>query len=343
MNMEQDRPIYQLRGGTSRQLTTFDPAARQKTCRIGPHERKTLVQTEETGIATRFWMTFPGWFWQHWNPEAEADPTILRCLILRIYFDGQDFPSVEAPAGDFFGVGHCEYRHYLSKYLGMSSGGFYSYFPMPFQKGLRIEMENLHDRIPADVFLNVNYQAYAELDPGAGRFHCQFRCGTNPGGEPMDILRVHGQGHYVGCALSMQGQEKNYLAYLEAPEYFCIDQEDLSHPQIVGTGLEDYFNGGWYFREDEFCGPYHGVPLKDTLRSMVSMYRFHEQDAVTFQNYLRVSFLNPWEKERLRPFKHSSTAYYYLSKAAPQPERLPEKEVLLDLYRIRDTDHPSIP
>ena len=204
--MECNVPVYQLRSGISRQLTTFRPDTRQKTLRIEPHQRLTLVQTEETGMVTRLWLTFPGWFWQHWNPNAEIDTTLLRCLILRIYFDGNPFPSVESPVGDFFGVGHCEYRQYLSRFLGMSSGGFYSYFPMPFEKGMRIEMENLHDSIPADIFLNVNYQALEHLDAQAGRFHCQFRCGENPGPEPMDVLQTEGRGHYVGCAVSMQGR-----------------------------------------------------------------------------------------------------------------------------------------
>ena len=108
-------------------------------------------------------------------------------------------------------------------------------------------------------------------------------------------------------------------------------------------GLEDYFNGGWYFRNGEFCGPYHGVPLKDTLRSMISMYRFHDQDAITFQRSLRVCFRNPWEADRLKPFRYSSTAYYYLDKASRPPQQLPGKEALLALYRTRDTDHQSIP
>ena len=93
--MECNVPVYQLRSGISRQLTTFRPDTRQKTLRVEPHQRLTLVQTEETGMVTRLWLTFPGWFWQHWNPNAEIDTTLLRCLILRIYFDGNPFPSVE--------------------------------------------------------------------------------------------------------------------------------------------------------------------------------------------------------------------------------------------------------
>ena len=77
-----------------------------------------------------------GWFWENWDLSKERwpDPTILKMLILRIYWDGEGYPSVECPIGDFFGIGHCEYKHYMSKYIGMSSGGFYCYFPMPFKR-----------------------------------------------------------------------------------------------------------------------------------------------------------------------------------------------------------------
>ena len=37
-------------------------------------------------------------------------------------------------------------------------------------------------------------------------------------------------------------------ALAEAPEYVFID-EDFERPRFAGTGLEDYFLGGWYFRE----------------------------------------------------------------------------------------------
>jgi len=335
-------PLYELRDGVSKQFTTFDVEKRSKTISVRPGEKRVFVDCRKTGIITRIWFTFPGWFWQHWNEKAAIDPTVLKKLILRIYWDGMEYPSVEAPMGDFFGIGHCEYRHYTSKYLGMSSGGFYCYFPMPFE-GVRLEIENLHESITADVFMNINYQELSSLPKNAGRFHCVFHCGYNPGPEPIEIIEARGEGHFVGCCLSIQGEKLNYLSYLEAPEYIYIDTEDEEAPSIVGTGLEDYFNGGWYFREGEFYGPLHGVPLKDTLRSMISMYRFHEMDAITFKKRFKMAFVNPWEPERLKPFKFSSTAYYYLKKAERLLFNLPPADKLVDLYRIRDVDHQSIP
>jgi hypothetical protein len=338
-----EQPIYMIQNGQSGQFTSFDQDKRSKVVSLQPGEKKNLIDSDATGLITRIWFTFPGWFWQHWNAKFPVDPTILKQLILRIYWDGNAFPSVEAPIGDFFGIGHCEYRHYLSKYLGMSSGGFYCYFPMPFSHGIRLELENMHGALPADVFMNVNYRAMQRLPDHCGRFHCQFNCGHNSGTDPFTIFESRGRGHYAGCCLSMQGESPNYLSFLEAPEYFYIDTEDMAAPSIVGTGLEDYFNGGWYFRNGEFHGALHGVPLKDSLRSMISMYRFHELDAITFSENIKLVFRNPMDPERLKPFKFSSTAYWYQDQAAALAYPLPAASKLIDLYRIRDTDHQSIP
>jgi hypothetical protein len=342
---KENLPLFSIRDMKSGQLTTFNNKTKQKAFPIQPGEKKILVQHDSPGIITRIWMTTSGWFWENWDVREEKwpDTTILKKLILRIYWDDNKFPSVEAPIGDFFGVGHCEYKHFVSKYLGMSSGGFYCYFPMPFNK-VKIEVENLHDKSIPHVFLNANYTSYDVLPSDAGRFHCMYNSGTNAGSEPQYIMKTKGKGHFVGCCLSMQSWLPNYLGYLEAPEYIFIDDDfEEKNPSIVGTGLEDYFNGGWYFRDGEFNAPLHGVPLKDPLRSMISMYRFHESDAICFDKCFTMLFQSPRPPEHTREFKFSSTAYWYQQSASELLYKLPYKDKLVDLYRIRDTDHQSIP
>lgn len=333
--------ICTITSGSSRQFTTFEPDTGNKTVLIPPGKRITIAQCRDTGIVTRLWMTMPGWFWRHWDTDAPVDPTVLRLTIMRIYFDGCEYPSVEAPIGDFFGVGHCEYRHFTSRYLGMSSGGFYSYFPMPFEHGFRLELENLHATETAEVFFNLNWTQLDKLPEDIGRFHCAFCHGEHLGGDPLEIADINGKGHFAGCAVSIQGKDLNELSFLEAPEYIYLDHE--TEPTIVGTGLEDYFNGGWYFRNGEFCAQTHGVPLKDPLRSMVSMYRFHDEDRILFRSGFRMDFINPWKKERLKPYCYSSTAYYYLDKAQKACYSIGETSELTRLYRVRDVDFQAIP
>jgi hypothetical protein len=67
----------------------------------------------------------------------------MRNIILRIYWDGQDNPSVEVPIGDFFGIAHGRQCNMNTEFVSMQGKkGFNCWIPMPFQKGARITVEN---------------------------------------------------------------------------------------------------------------------------------------------------------------------------------------------------------
>jgi hypothetical protein len=331
-----------LRSETTRQLTTFNLNRKSKTLPVPRGKRVTIGEVKGRGYISQFWLTFPGWFWQHWNTTAPINQSILKTLILRIYWDGAATPAVAAPVGDFFGAGLCEVASFASRYFGTSSGGFFCKFPMPFQTGFRIELENVDAEIDTDVFVNVLYQLTGPLPSPLGYFHAQFNTGRNEGPAPVQIAEAAGRGHYAGCVLYMQGRDRNYLSFLEAPEYVHVDQ-DWEVPRIVGTGLEDYFLGGWYFREGPFIGPCHGVPVKDALNASVAMYRVHETDVIRFNQRLKFAFVNPWAPERLKPFAYSSVAFLYLDQPAGPPGDISPAKDLLCWYRIRNTDHQSVP
>jgi len=326
---------------TTRQLTTFNLERKSKTLPIPRGKRVTIGEVHGEGYIAQLWLTFPGWFWQHWNHKAPINQSILKTLILRIYWDGAEPPALAAPVGDFFGAGLCEVASFASRYFGTSSGGFFCKWPMPFRKGFRVEIENLDAEIDTEVFCNILYQL-TPLPEAIGYFHAQFSTGHNHGPAPVQIAEARGRGHYAGCLLYMQGKERNYLSFLEAPEYVYVD-DDWENPRIVGTGLEDYFLGGWYFREGTFMGPYHGLPVKDALNACVAMYRVHETDAIHFRQRLKFAFVNPWSPGRLKPFCFSSVAFLYLDKPDGQGLPLPPAGELLCWYRIRNTDHQSVP
>ena len=332
--------IARLGREETHQITTFDL---QKTKKIPVHrgQKVTLGEVAGRGYIAQLWLTFPGWFWQNWEPAAPINPSILKTLILRIFWDGEAEPAVEAPVGDFFGIGLCEVANFTSRYFGMSSGGFFCSFPMPFERGFRLEVENLDREIDTRVYANILYQLTDELPDEWGYFHAQFRSGENHGPDPLLLALAEGRGRYVGCTLSMQAKERNYLEFLEAPEYVYVD-EDWESPRLVGSGLEDYFLGGWYFREGCFHGEMHGLTVKDALNSTVAMYRVHEADAIHFQRRFKFEFINPF-KPVDKTFRHSSVAFLYLDSAGGMGDELPGLESLLGWYRIRDRDHQSIP
>jgi len=342
LNAASDLRLAMLSDETTHQVTTFNLGRKSKTIPIPRGKRITIGGGEGQGYIAQFWLTFPGWFWQHWNTKALVNQSILKTLILRIYWDGAKEPAVAAPVGDFFGAGLCEVASFASRYFGTSSGGFFCKWPMPFRKSFRVELENTDPEIDTDVFCNILYQLHHPLPDPLGYFHAHFNTGRNDGPAPVQIADVHGRGHYAGCQLYMQGLDRNYLSFLEAPEHVYVDG-DWETPRVIGTGLEDYFLGGWYFREGPFIGPYHGVPVKDTFNASVAMYRVHEADSIHFRERLKFAFVNPWAPERLRPFAFSSVAFLYLDQPEGQSPNIPTAKDLLCWYRIRNTDHQSIP
>ncbi|MCD4770386.1 MAG: DUF2961 domain-containing protein, partial [Bacteroidales bacterium] len=259
-------------------------------------ETATIAEMEGPGVIVRIWITF-----------KSHDPNFLRLILLRMYWDGEEDPSVEVPVGDFFGTGF-EYKHYFSQFAGMSSGGYFMYFPMPFNKSARIEIENQTGQQIPSFYYHVDYQKLEEpLDPDVAYFHAQWRRDLyTDKKENYTVLEAEGEGHFVGLNMSMQGYDGK-LGYLEGDEMVYVDGEKF--PSVYGTGTEDYFSGGWYFNWGEFCAPYHGVIIKDNSLGRIAAYRFHVGDAIPFNKSLRFTIEHGPENETIADY--SSTAYWY--------------------------------
>lgn len=123
-----------------------------------------LADIEGPGSIQQIWMTVGG------SP---------RLLVLRIYWEDQQQPSVECPLADFFATGWGKYAQISSLAVCVNpNNGFNCYWQMPFRRRCRITVENL---AAADVllFYQVNYQL-TEVPDDAAYFHAQFRR-TNPG------------------------------------------------------------------------------------------------------------------------------------------------------------------
>jgi len=73
-----DLRMAALRNETTRQLTTFNLARKSKTIRVPRGKRVTIGEVKGQGYIAQFWLTFPGWFWQHWNPKAPINQSILK-------------------------------------------------------------------------------------------------------------------------------------------------------------------------------------------------------------------------------------------------------------------------
>ena len=264
-----------------------------------------------------------------------------RLSVLRIYFDGQTRPSVEAPLYDFFcNADNSEYRQINSLPICYNPRrGMNCYFEMPYFKEFRIEVENLHSE-DIMVYYQIDCEE-KEIDKNSLYFHAQFRR-TNPLPymESYTILdNIKGNGVYVGTYMNWGVKSNGWWG--EGEIKFYIDGDD-KFPTICGTGTEDYFGGAYNFDVDgkyvEFSTPYTGLSkvckTDSTYASQryFNMYRFHITDPIYFKEDLKVTIQAlGWRSEgRYLPLQDdiSSVAYWYSDNLEDNFPAFPSKNEL---------------
>jgi hypothetical protein len=106
-----------------------------------------------------------------------AEPFYGRKIVLRVYWDDERSPSVEAPIGDFFGVGHGLNRNFASLPIICSSEGRARncYWYMPFRRSCRITATNEGARAVDAFYYYVDYRELGDLAKGTPYFHAQYR------------------------------------------------------------------------------------------------------------------------------------------------------------------------
>ena len=245
--------------------------------------------------------------------EWEQDQT-LRKTVLRIYWDRDPKPAIECPLGEFFGTGFGDRlpgrdrksvaMKYAAVPFGMTDGFYYFRLPMPFRKSARITIENGTGR-ELDLGWAVDLKK-GRVPQDAAYLHVQWRNHTTKAGQYVPILETTGRGHYVGTVLSMQSP--HWLTYLEGDEQFYVDSEE--HPSIHGTGTEDYFNCGWYYKDGPVARPFHGLTAMPDYQSRTSQYRMHVPDCVPFTKGLKVQIEHGEANDR--PYtNYAIVAYWY--------------------------------
>ena len=247
------------------------------------------------------------------EPDFAALPTVaerervLRDVLVRIHWDGAPAASVLVPLGDLCGSMWRRTR-YESMFFGLSNSTLACRFPMPFRSSASITLEN-QGAVPVRAAVTVASEPLAAWDPRLGYFHAGwYRTSSADIGSPHPILRVQGRGKYVGCILGVVCTERSYWL-LEGDETIRKDAESV--PAWCGTGMEDYFNGGWYY-QNVLAGATHGVPIKAPFRTV--QYRVHLMDPSLFTQSLDMVFERGPEQRNQGWME--SVAFYYLDKPA---------------------------
>jgi hypothetical protein len=307
--------------------------------RLAAGETLTLLDDSGPGMITHIWITL-----------TDDNPDNLKALVLRMYWDGETSPSVEAPLGDFFGLGLGEYFLYHSIPLAVGpERALNCFFTMPFNKSARITLTNESDHQVHAVFFNIDYQIYSHaLASDMLYFHAQYRQATpakgvtnewksngdpladekkNPSGEANYVwMEARGRGHFVGVTMSVLQNQDDWWG--EGDDMFFID--GAATPSINGTGSEDYFLGAFGFGQTAFSYDLFGAPVKggQSAGSRSSVYRFHLDSPIPFTKSMRATIEHG--HANVRSDDYFSVAYWYQTEPhlafpilPPLHERLP--------------------
>jgi hypothetical protein len=307
--------------------------------RVAPGATETVLDADGPGEISHIWFTI-----------ADNESYHLKRIVLRMYWDGEKDPSVEAPIGDFFGLGLGEYHSWQSEMLSVGSvKSLNSFFPMPFAHHARITVTNEGKEPIASLYYNIDYRKYDQpIAAGTLYFHAQYRQSQPNHGWTADWksdgdslvedkknldgkgnyvwFEAKGHGQYVGVTMSVLQNQDEWWG--EGDDMFFID--GVQKPSITGTGSEDYFLGAWDFGGQPFSYALYGAPVvgAEVAGSRSSVYRFHLDSPIPFRKSFKATIEHG--HANARSDNYSSVGYWYQAEPhAPFPplpaveERLP--------------------
>jgi len=340
--------LARFRTYKSRRISSHDPTGGNDDGQwknpIKAGETRLLADIKGAGVIKHMWFTINSGERHH-----------LKKIVLRMYWDGEATPSVEAPIGDFFGLGLGEYFIYESAPLSVGSQqALNCYFQMPYAKGARITVTNEGKDNVGAFYYNFDYEEHQSIPEDLGRFHAQYRQAapnkgwtnewrgngdqkindkTNPVGEGnYVILEATGRGHYVGVTHSILQNQGDWWG--EGDDMMFIDGETT--PSIIGTGAEDYYLGAWCYGgcggtgRPIFSFQRYGNAMNggDDRNAKWMVYRYHLESPVVFTKSLRVTIESGHANHRSD--NYYTVAYWYQSEPhaafpalPPVEERIP--------------------
>lgn len=277
-----------------------------------------------------------------------------RECLLKITYDDASFPSVLAPLGDFFCMGHGLVNSFQNALFSASTFFNYQfnkptalncYAPMPFAKRALVELVNESNE-PHRQYFYVDYESLETFSENMGYFHAEFRRANPFGGWAPEIgvntpeadvpnqgltawknnyvlLETKGRGHYIGCNLSVTNFTGNWWG--EGDDMIWVDGYKWP-PDLHGTGSEDYLGhaGGMQADASLYSGSSlfegHTIPTPEISlwrgdSGYQSSYVLHLENPIHFEREIKVTIEHGHANHQANEM--SSVAYWYAEQPTP--------------------------
>lgn len=256
----------------------------------------------------------------------EPTDRLLNGLRLQMEFDGRTM--VDSPVGEFFGagLGAVAVRSLMFAVTPQPGGSLTlsAWWPMPYAHSARLALVNTTGDavagIVGDVATAPDPQWESALAGGrAGYFTARSHSAPTTLGQDWLFADEQGHGKFVGVSQTIRGARIK-TAFSDTAPYFLEGAERVytdgaASPQWYGTGTEDLYEGGWYFKDGtRFSDPLTGQPDQRTATGgcadyCVAVYRLMLADAVDYHSAIRFG-IEHGKRNMVQP-DYSSTAFLY--------------------------------
>jgi hypothetical protein len=203
---------------------------------------------------------------------------------LTLMLDGMT--AVDVPLADFFAMSNDALVPARGVLAGEDAAGWlYAWLPMPFHQDADVMLvadASLTASVTIDTALSFDDAPVAD-DVAAYGATLSDACTA---GSNLALYAAHGAGKVVGVSARYHTNGAANLGYLEGDERAYID--GAVSPGWYGTGVEDFFDGGFYFDQGAFAMPLAGATIVDPDGGgATAVYRWMLGDPVTYASALR--------------------------------------------------------
>lgn len=322
---------------------------------ITANETVVLSDIKQAGTIRHIWMT--GEFLNHeWLKDKSIDRLkLLRNIVIRAYWDNQEYASIECPLGDFMGLAHSKVTSYQSAVHSVGEEAALNiWLPMPFSKSAKITLTN-ESFLNFALFYQIDYTINDKHSEDVGRLHVLFRR-ENPTTikKDFELLPMRkGKGVFVGAVVGVRTLRDDWWG--EGEIKFYLDS-DTDYPTICGTGSEDWVGLSYGIQETTF--QYHGCNLnfksektsefndkktgevKEFNTEYISMYRWHLLDPVFWKEDCRITIQQIGCCYYERSDDWSTATFWYepvpSAPLPPMPDAEERTKNLDELFKVHD-------
>jgi hypothetical protein len=212
--------------------------------------------------------------------------TAYASVRLKLVLDGTT--SADVPLDDFFATSADAATPARGVLAGEDANSWlYAWLPMPFRQSASVELV-AEPTLPAPVDIeSALYFDAASIPPEAASYATKISDTCVEGGD-IALYADHGAGKIVGFAARYRANGVIGRGYLEGDERVYPD--GMTTPAWYGTGVEDFFGGGFYFEDTAFALPLSGATVVDADGAgETDAYRWMLADPLAYASSLRLT------------------------------------------------------